>query len=438
MKATVLVQYTHLMSETAPELAKTTNNHVRPQRKDLLMTDRFLPDLGSSIQCRTGTAAVRVAGTMDLEVIDRYLNEYLSLSGAGSVGGVGYYSTFDFGNGTWPEVRRLLQENFYLDISGWAPERHTAMQCAPPLAVAIDFEVTPKESTQSQKANELFTPLNVTRVHRLDLVPTSEVLMKRHAWWVQQSRTWCGTVEPSVAMAWSALIHPTRTEVRDLDYTEFIGNMAGCNLACHGPEAVNQTIERLVRHGFVRMPNRSPRPKIISGLLRKSSTDVKTCRFSLLNLLIWYSAGRILAHSDRGSIESDLAGIWSFGEGGIEALVSESRYCLARRDHPSLRNDEIERELTGLAQQHAGIRAILDSRVAAFPNDVWDHPEVSRVLRRYVMYDVLRQVYRTKGAGLVSPQIAERCEQNVQMIVRWFRQCAPVEIAPVSLGIRAM
>ena len=122
----------------------------------------------------------------------------------------------------------------------------------------------------------------------------------------------------------------------------------------------------------------------------------------------------------------------------VEVLVSESRYCLARRDRPSCRDDEIEKQIESLAQQHAGIRAILESRMAAYPNTVWDHPEVSGMARRYVMYDLLRQIYQAKGAGLVSPQLAERCEQNVQMSGQWLRQCAPVEIASFGLGMQAM
>ena len=402
------------------------------------MTDGLLPDLGGSIRRQTGTASVRMAGTGDMQVIERYFNEYYSLSGACSVGGVDCFGTFDFGDDTWPEACRLLQECFYLDLSRFAPEKHSAMQCAPPLAMAIDCEVTPKESTQSRKSNEHFTPLNVTRVHRLDLVPTTEILKKRHSWWVQQSRTWCGAVEPSVAMAWSALIQPIRTEIRDLDFTEFIANMAGCCLACHGHGALNQTIAVLARHGIVRTPSKSRRPKVISGLGSISNTGVGDCKQSLLNLLLWYAAGRILAHSSPGSIEGDLAAIWSFGETGtIEAIVSEGRYCLARRDCPSLRDDEIEKQLDGLTQQHAGIRAILESRIAAYPKTAWDHPEVSRVVRPYAKYDLLRQVYRARGAGIVSAELAERCEQNVRVIVQWLNQCAPVESVPMGQGLGA-
>jgi len=403
------------------------------------MTERFLPDLGTRIQSQSGDAPVRVAGMLSVQVIDRYLDEYTSFSGTCSIGGKDYCGTFDLGGDSWPQASRLLQENFYLDLSRFAPDRHSALKCDPPLDMAMDLEVRPKVSVQSQKTDESFVPLEVTHVRDLGLATTTESLEKRHEWWVQQSRTWCGVTEPSVAKAWSALVKPSRMAVRGLDYAEVIKNVAGCCLACRGSERVSQTIEMLVRHGLVESLDKSHRPSVITSLNSKPVIDIRTLRQALANLALWYAGGRILAHSEQGSIERALAGILnSDGSDSVEVLLTESRYCLSRRERPSLRDDEIEKQLQHLAQEHAGIRTILESRMAKFPETVWDHPEVSVVTKSYVTYDLLRQIYQARGDGLVSRECAERCEQNVQMIGQWLRQCASVEIAPFGEGLQSM
>jgi hypothetical protein len=224
-----------------------------------------------------------------------------------------------------------------------------------------------------------------------------------------------------------------------MDYAEFIKNIAGCCLACRGSERVNQTIEMLVRHGLVESLDKSHRPSVISSLHSKPVVDISTLRQALANLALWYAAGRILAHSEQGSIERALAGILDTdGSDSVEFILAESRYCLSRRERPSLRDDETGKHLQHLAQEHAGIRTILESRMAEFPETVWGHPEVSMVTKSYVTYDLLRQIYQARGAGLVSAEAAERCEQNVQMIGQWLRQCASVEIASFGQGLQAM
>lgn len=146
-----------------------------------------------------------------------------------------------------------------------------------------------------------------------------------------------------------------------------------------------------------------------------------------LSLLMWYLSGRILAGAAPGSLERELDEIWlEPGSQSQEILIGEARYCLARPVCP-LPNDDLEQAIAQLATGHPGIEEIIARRISAYPDGVWSHPEISAVVQRHVVYDVLRQIHSSEYAQLVPVEIAERCEHDVQLIGEWIQQCALIE-----------
>lgn len=118
-------------------------------------------------------------------------------------------------------------------------------------------------------------------------------------------------------------------------------------------------------------------------------------------------------------------------------LLREAQYCAARPELPSIPRDALEKRILQAEVKHPGIRTIIERRMVRFPEGVWSHPELCKIVEPYVRYDLLRQLYKGRHSKLIDGRMALRCETNVRRIADWLRMCTQLELGLFDLSNEA-
>lgn len=394
-------------------------------------SSEFLPDLGAYYLAAHGGKEVHFCGDFTLRAISWHGDECRSIAGACRVDGLDYVASFDVSRKLWREFSRLLEASLYLECDHVSTLGKVIIRpFEPGLPVWIDLLGSPEAAAESETTGETFVPIRVKNVFGARIVPNSEVLQKRYEWYLKLSTEILGAFGEDATTV-RQLIHHGVPCVGQFETEEFHRNLVACFLIrlSIGGDPIEEALDFMVgRQSGIEFSNIQ---KLISSLMAIREGNVSDNKGVLvsgfMSLLIWHLAMKICAGAPSPSIEGDLIIEWGPDQDDAIELVNMARYCLARTEQPALRVDQIEEEILQIEANDDQVSAMIKARLADYPDAVWKHPELSKVVNAYVRYAVLVQLSEDGGGNVVTDEILTRCKQNVANIADWWYMFTPSE-----------
>lgn len=405
-----------------------------------MIPNEFLPDLGTYLHQRKGEESSHIKGYLSIAQVSRYRDEYYSITGSCAMEDATYVATFDFDANVWETFAGQVHDTLLLDVRLPESEGHTIINFDPELPVGIDMIVQPGVHTEAVETRENYIPLRIQTFNNLELVPSFEQIEQRHVWWVRQTSKVLDTALRKDAEVLREFIQPILPYGKALPTDEFQQNLLLSFLLRHATDdsgSVDEVVDFMESYGFVDAERSTALKQHALVTIANNAETIGELQTMWVELLVWHIALNLWLGTSSERLVRELVEVWGIRDSnGVETLLREARYCIARPFSIPFPEDEVEEAILELAEEH-GIQSVMQHRLERFSNAAWDHPELRLMIQPYVRNDLLRQLRsHEKSADLVSEEIAQRCEQNIKNISNRLKMFGTFELKvfPPNIG----